>query len=74
MFEYGIRLKQAVHYCEYDNTLDEILVDQLDTGIQNKSAVTKLLETSTGLKLTFAEAMEIAATAMTNEANAFFWI
>ncbi|MEL6989422.1 MAG: hypothetical protein AAGK97_16540 [Bacteroidota bacterium] len=67
---YSVRLKHASRFCEFGNSLDEMLVDQLISGVRSKCIVNKILEVTDGLKLTFAKALQIAETAEVNETNA----
>lgn len=60
---FSVRLKHASINCEFGSTLNQMLVDQLISGVCSNSVANKLLEASAGLKLTdtmqMAEATEL---------------
>ena len=67
VMDYAVRIKMAARHCEFGDRLDEMLVDQLIQGVRSQTAVTKLLESSEGLNLTFNGAVEIAQQVLLNE-------
>ena len=67
---FSVRLKHASRYCEFGNTLNQMLVDQLIAGVRSRSVANKLLECNEGLALTFDKALQVAEATEINETNA----
>lgn len=69
---FSMRFKHASKDREFGSTLNQMLVHQLIAGVHSKSTAIKLLESSTGSKLTFSEAVQIAEATELNKFSASF--
>ncbi len=68
--DYAVKLKQASRYCEFGANLDSNLVDQFIVGVKSQAITEKILNAADGLDLTFANALQLAASAEATEKSA----